>query len=200
MGARGSSRGTGALTRDTGGTTTGSGTLRSRASIGTGGSRTASLAGGSVETTPFVVGNGAGGSGAAASFENASAGASLIVGKTAGGSGAAGSFEGASGSDVGSSAVASLGASAGTISLAVGNGAGGSGTATSLAYGSAISPRPGNSVGGSSMVASFAGTTALTVGGTTGSRVAVSPLKASVEAAKAGAGEALSSRRGSSAP
>src|SRR5215472_8785297 len=176
MGARGSSRGTGALTRDTGGTTTGAGTLRSRASIGTGGSRTASLAGGSVETTPFVVGNGAGGSGAA------------------------GSFEGASGSDVGSSAVASLGASAGTISLAVGNGAGGSGTATSLAYGSAISPRPRNSVGDSSMVASFAGTTALTVGGTTGSRVAVSPLKASVEAAKAGAGEALSSRRGSSAP
>src|SRR5215831_9098956 len=97
MGARGSSGGTGALTRDTGGTTTGAGTLRSRASIGVVGSRTTSLAGGSVETTPFVVGNGAAGSGIAASFENASAGAmSLTVEKGAGGFGVVGSFESAS--------------------------------------------------------------------------------------------------------
>src|SRR5215469_9672386 len=108
MGARGSSVGTGALTRDTGGTTTGAGMLRSRASIGVGGSGTGSLAGGSVETTPVVVRNGAGGS-----FENAFAGAmSLTVGKD---SGTVGSFESASRNDVGSSAVASLGASAGTI-------------------------------------------------------------------------------------
>src|SRR5215470_10124342 len=150
MGARGSSVGTGALTRDTGGTTTGTDTLRSRASIGAGGSRTGSLAGGSVETTPVVGGNGVGGSDTAASFETASTGAmSLTVGKGTGGAGAVGccdntfagaislpvgrgagggfgtvgSFESASGNDVGSNAVASLGASAGTISLAAAAGA-----------------------------------------------------------------------------
>src|SRR5262249_25303103 len=147
MGARGSSVGTKALTRDTGGTITGAGTLRSRASIGAGGSRTGSLPGGSVETTPFAVGNGAGGSGTAASFESASAGAmslavgkgadgsgvvgscesvsagamSLTVGNGAGSSSTVGSFGSASGNDVGSSVVASLAFSAGTISLAGGN-------------------------------------------------------------------------------
>src|SRR5215467_8925991 len=148
MGARGSSGGTGALTRDTGGTTTGAGTLRSRASIGTGGSRTASLAGGSDETTPLVVGSGAGGSSTVASPENVS---------TAGGSGVADSFENASAGAMSLTTLASLDASVGTISLTVGNGAGGPVT---------------NGDGGSSTVVSRAAVTALTVGGTVGSRVA----------------------------
>src|SRR5215468_10835140 len=168
----------GALARDTGGTITGAGTLRSRASIGAVGSRTTALAGGSVGTTCFVVGSGAGGFGVSGSV----GAVSLTVGRGAGGFSTAGSFESASGNDdAGSSAVAVLGASAGTISLAVGNRASGSGTTATLAPCSAISPRPGNEIGASSTFASLDGTTGLTLGGIAGSRVAALP-SASVEA------------------
>src|SRR5499427_9670747 len=108
----------GALARDTGGTITGAGTLRSRASIGAVGSRTTALAGGSVGTTCFVVGSGAGGFGVSGSCENASTGAmSLTVGKGTGVSDTAASFEGAS---------------VGAVSLTVGRGAGVSDTAASF--------------------------------------------------------------------